>query len=384
MEDWHGCEIWETKFLLSRFVLTAYHPAAMPSRISASRLLDVDAQRICLIKPSALGDVVQTLPLLGMLRQRFPTAAVTWVIRRSLADLLTGHPDLTEIIPFHRHAGWRESVRFLRMLKHRRFDLVFDLQGLLRTGIMTFATGAAMRVGLESAREGAHLACNCVLPDSGRSVPAYFRYWRVAEALGAANHPRIAFVPTTSAETAWLADRLRLLPRPILAMHPGAGWPTKRWPAEKFVEIARRFNGSVVVVGSANEHILASRIVAATASQKKPALNLAGKTTLKQLAALLGAADAVVSNDSGPMHLAAALGTPVVGIFTCTSPLLSGPDGAIHELVSTGVPCAASYHKSCPRWGQAHLGCLDELPIERVWNALVRILERRTAALRMA
>src|SRR4029077_930215 len=103
MEDWHGCEIWETKFLLLHFAVTTYHPAAMPSRIPASRLLDVDAQRICLIKPSALGDVVQTLPLLGMLRERFPTATVTWVIRRGLVDLLTGHPDLTEIIPFHRH-----------------------------------------------------------------------------------------------------------------------------------------------------------------------------------------------------------------------------------------------------------------------------------------
>src|SRR5205814_5942896 len=133
----------------------------------------------------------------------------------------------------------------------------------------------------------------------------------------------------------------------------------------------------VVVVGSASERLLASQIVDATTWRKKPALNLAGKTTLKQLAALLGAADAVVSNDSGPMHLAAALGTPVVGIFTCTSPLLSGPNGAIHELVSTGVPCAASYHKTCPRWGQSHLGCLDELPVERVWNALVRILQPR-------
>ena len=189
----------------------------MPFRIPSTRLLDVDAQRICLIKPSALGDVVQTLPLLGMLRSRFPTATISWVIRRALADLLTGHPDLTEIIPFHRRGSWRESLRLLALLGHRRFDLVFDLQGLSRTGIMTFATRAPFRVGLETAREGANLACNCVLPDSNRDVPAYARYWRVADALGMADHSRKAIIPISASDEASAADRLRGLPRPILA-----------------------------------------------------------------------------------------------------------------------------------------------------------------------
>ena len=356
----------------------------MPIRVPSTALHNIDAGRICLIKPSALGDVVQALPLLGVLRQSFPAAAISWVVRRSFMDLLSGHPDLTEIIPFHRRGGWRESLQLLRLLRHRRFDLVFDLQGLFRTGVMTWATGAAVRVGLESAREGANLACNCVLRDSGSNVPAHLRYWRVAEALGLPNHSRMALVPTTVAESAWLAERTRHLPRPLLAIHPGAGWETKRWPVEKFADIARRFDGSVVVVGSASERGLAVRIVEATAGRRNPALNLAGETSLKQLAALLGAVDVVVSNDSGPMHLAAAMGTPVVGIFTCTSPLLSGPPGAIHELISTGVPCAASYHKSCPKRGKLHLGCLDELPVERVWNALQRILDRRRPAARPA
>src|SRR5579872_6334211 len=151
----------------------------MPFRVSASHLLESNAQHICLIKPTALGDVVQTLPLLGMLRRRFPTAAISWVIRRSFADLLAGHPDLTEVIPFHRSGSWREGLQLFRLLRNRRFDLVFDLQGLFRTGIMTLATRATLRVGLEAAREGASLAYNCVLADSGREVPAHIRYWRV-------------------------------------------------------------------------------------------------------------------------------------------------------------------------------------------------------------
>jgi heptosyltransferase-1 len=369
---------------LSHFARQGYHPAAMPFRIPATTLLDIKAQRICLIKPTALGDVVQTLPLLGMLRSRFPAASISWVVRRAFADLLTGHPDLTEIIPFHRSGPWRDSLRLLRLLKQRRFDLVLDLQGLFRTAVMTWATGSALRVGLEAAREGANLACNCVVPDSGRNIPAHVRYWRVAESLGMANHPRIAVVPTGPPESAWLADRLQNLPRPMLAIHPGAGWETKRWPVEKFAEIARRFEGTVAVVGSAGERRLGATVVEAARSRNRPALNLAGETTLKQLAALLGTADAVVSNDSGPMHLAAAMGTTVVGIFTCTSPILSGPAGSNHELISTAVPCAASYHKTCPLYGRSHLACLAEVPVERVWNALQRVLDRRLPTARPA
>lgn len=352
----------------------------MPNRIPSTRLVEFDARRICLIKPSALGDVVQTLPLLGMLRARFPTATISWVVQRDFADLLTGHPDLTEIIPFHRDGGWRAFMRLLKLLRDRRFDLVFDVQGLSRSGIMTFATRAAVRVGLESAREGASLAYNCTLPDSGWGVPARVRYWRVAEALGKAGHPQVAIVPTSAADAAIVAEQLRSLPRPIMAIHPGAGWTTKRWPVEKFAEIARRFEGSVFVVGARSEEPLAARLVELARAPAKSAINLAGRTTLKQLAALLKAADVVVSNDSGPMHLAAAVGTPLVGIFTCTNPILSGPSGANHDSVSTGVSCAASYRESCPFRGKAHLACLDELPVERVWKAVERVLERRRAA----
>lgn len=319
-----------------------------------------------------------------MLRRRFPTATISWVIRRSLSDILVGHPDLTEIIPFQRKGPWGEAVRLLGLLNRRRFDLVFDLQGLLRSAAMTMATRADVRVGLEAAREGASLAYNCLIPDTSQRVPAHLRYWRVAEALGMANHPRSSVIPTTAADGIWLADRLRHLPGPILAMHPGAGWKTKCWPAEKFAEIARRFDGTVLVVGAPSERSLAGRVVDAVPLRQKPILNLAGETSLKQLAALLGSVDVVVSNDSGPMHVAAAQGTPVVGIFTCTSPLLSGPAGTMHELISTNVSCAASYHKTCPRWGRAHLACLADISVERVWNALERILDRRRTEARPA
>lgn len=365
----------------------------MFTSFSPDRLRDIEARRICIIKPSALGDVVQTMPLLPALRRRFPAADIAWVVNRELSDLLEGQPALTEVIPFDRRGLWRDFPNLLAGLRRRRFDLVFDLQGLLRTGLMTAATGAAIRVGLETAREGANLACHCVIPRTGRNVPAYARYWRVAEALGVTAPAGGITVPQSDADLQWVRERLQRLARPLVAIHPGARWETKRWPGEKFAEVAAKavheLGASIVVLGSRMEVPLAKGIVEQVAARGSPATNLAGVTTLRQLAAVLSSVDLLVSNDSGPMHLAAGLGTPVVGVFTCTSPFLSGPEvarpgGPRHELLSTLVPCAGSYCKVCPQPAALHLACLQELSTARVWEAICRSLDQRQTPARSA
>ncbi|MGQ0635389.1 MAG: glycosyltransferase family 9 protein [Planctomycetaceae bacterium] len=350
--------------------------------LGPAHLKRCQAERICLIKPSALGDVVQTLPLLGALRRRFPAASISWVVRRDFADLLDGLPQLSEVLAFDRHGSWRDYLALLTTLRRRRFDLVFDLQGLFRTGVMTVATAAPLRVGLESAREGSKFACHGLISGTGFGVPAYRRYQRIAEALGVAAGEWTIDLALRS-QTSWAADLLAPLPRPILALHPGAGWPTKRWPVEKFSELARRFAGSLVVVGGRGEASLAAQIVAARGAGR-PTLNLAGRTTLRQLAAVLAEVDLLLSNDSGPMHLAAAVGTPVVGVFTCTSPAISGPAGTQHELIATTVACAASYRKRCPHSGAERLACLCEVSVERVWQGVERVLARTATRRRSA
>src|SRR5262245_16858641 len=136
-------------------------------------LADYPARRIVLIKPSALGDVVHALPVLTALRRRFPAAHLAWVVNRTYEPLLRGHPDLDETIPFERgrRGVWsalKYNAGFLAGLRRRRFDLVVDLQGLFRSGLMTLATGAARRVGLASAREGASWFYTDRVPDGGR------------------------------------------------------------------------------------------------------------------------------------------------------------------------------------------------------------------------
>ena len=352
------------------------------SRLAACELLTVDARRICLIKPSALGDVVQTLPLLPVLRERFPRASVSWVISDSLAGLLEGHPLLDELICFRRRGSLTEWLRLLGELRRREFDLVFDLQGLARTALMTAATRADLRVGLETAREGAQMAANCVIPDTGRYVPAHLRYWRVAQAIGAGHLRPRTTIPLRRKDRDWVAEKLAGVTGPVLAIHPGARWETKRWPVDRFAAVAakakRAFGFTLVVLGSPAERALAVKLeyLVKRFVPSATVLNLAGQTTLKQLAAMLQRADVLLSNDSGPMHLAAGMGTPVVGVFTCTSPLRSGPPGELHELVATTVACAASYRKRCPYRGSKHLACMQELEVGRVWDGLVRVTRR--------
>ncbi len=339
------------------------------------RLAQLDVRRICIIKPSALGDVVQSLPVLPVLRHRFPGSHIAWVINRELADLVSGHSCLNELIPFDRRGGVQDWWRLLRQLRSSRFDFVLDLQGLFRTGVMSLATGAPLRVGLQTAREGADWTYHQILRDSGRQVPAHRRVWRLAEELGLSDHSPHTEIHIPAADHAWAARVRAGLTGPLLAIQPGTRWQTKQWPIPHFADVARRaikqFGMSVLVIGSRGESAAAQQLVE-TVKQVLPRgdiRSLAGHTSIKQLAALLNDADLVLSNDSGPLHLAAGLGTPVVGIFTCTSPIQSGPPGTQHQLVSTHLPCAASYCKKCPQRGAGYLACFEELTPDRVWRA---------------
>jgi heptosyltransferase I len=350
-------------------------------RDSDSCLRSLVPRRICIIKPSALGDVVQSLPLVPALRRRFPDAAIDWVVNRELTPLLDGHPGLAEVIPFDRRGSWKNFARLLSDLRKREYDVVFDLQGLLRSAAMTLATGAKLRIGMQTAREGSGWACHCTPPGTGWQIPAHERISNLAKGLELEMRPLESGLHIPPAARSWAVTRLQALPRPILAVHAGAGWETKRWPADKFAEVARRFAGSVVTVGSRSEAPLAAPIIAAASSAgRHPPLDLAGATSLPQLAALLEQVDLVLSNDSGPMHLAAAAGTPVVGVFTCTSPILSGPAGVEHQLVATSVACAASYCKRCPNRGPRHLACFEELSADRVWQAVCSLCDRISTA----
>ncbi len=351
-------------------------------------LHDYPAQRIALIKPSALGDIVHALPVLSALRQRYPAAHIAWIVNRTYAPLLDGHPDLDDIIAFDRNAlrgGFGSMVlnylRFLARLRNHRFDLVIDLQGLMRTGVMVWASGAARRIGLSSAREGAvHAYTDCLAVPDAANMHAIDRYWLVAEALGLTNKNVRFTVPLASAALQWGLQQLGSLPRPWLMLGVGARWLTKRWPTRHFAALVsqaqRRFGGTAIFVGGADETVLARQTAAELGGQVH---DLTGRTTLPQLAAVLSLADLMVANDTGPLHLAVALGRPVVAPYTCTQVRLTGPYGQPGSAVETGVWCAGSLVRQCDR-----LECMNELTPARLWPLVEEVLSAWQSANRCA
>ncbi|MFO0946678.1 MAG: lipopolysaccharide heptosyltransferase II [Planctomycetota bacterium] len=356
------------------------------NRLAPAPFSTLDANRICIIKPSSLGDVVQALPILSALRTRFPHAHIAWLVNRSYASLLRPIRMLDEVIEFDRER-FREGglvalkgyFDFLADLADRKFELTIDLQGLLRSGSMSWATRAPKRFGLASAREGASFFYTYVVDDLPVEQGAVQRYWKLASAFGVGHLPKEFPLDLTAVERSWASEQLKRLRRPIVAINAGARWETKRWPAERFAEVARRAGSatvaSYVLVGGPGEEPIAEEV-----RQGLPAdaVNLCGKTSLRHLAAILEQCDLVLTNDSGPMHLAAAVGTRTVSIFTCTSPERAGPFGWGHRIVQTNVPCKASYIKQCDR-----MDCMKDVTVDSVLPVLtdaIHCLPSRDAA----
>jgi heptosyltransferase I len=339
---------------------------------------DLNPFRIALIKPSALGDVVHSLPVLSALRKHWPAAHITWVINRAYAPLIAGHPDLDTTLTIDRGAMKRglvsvglAALHSARRLRHGRFDLVIDLQGLLRTGLMALATGAKRRIGFANAREGAtRFYTDCVNVPDADEIHAVDRYWRVVEALGAGELPKKFLVPISNVAKSYADQMINGLSRPMVALAVGARWMTKRWPAANFAAIGRHvqsvFGGSIIFVGGSEDRGLSQ----ATARLLSfPSVDLCGHTSLPVLAAVLEQADVVIANDTGPLHLAAALGRPVVAPYTCTLVRKHGPYGQIHHTASANISCHGSYLRTCD-----HMSCMPTLPPERITPLLDEIL----------
>jgi lipopolysaccharide heptosyltransferase I len=345
--------------------------------VPLTTLKTIDPKRICLIKPSSLGDIVHALPVLTALRVRWPHAHIAWVVNKGLRSLVEGHPDLNEVIPFDRGQinlrprGLANMARFLASLRREKFDLTIDLQGLFRSGLMSFATGAKYRLGLKESREGSTKFYTHAIPTGGPNEHAVDRMLKTIEALGV-DISAPCFKPVMSdGDRQWARETIGHLPGPKIVLNVGARWLTKRWPPRHFAEVARRAaserGASLIAVGAPEDRELVDELIAAISPL--PVLDLCAKTTLPQLAALAAECDLFVSNDTGPLHLAAATGTKVIGIFTCTNPKKTGPYGPNAITVQSCVWCAPSYVRKCDR-----LECMTELTPDRAWPAIVHQL----------
>jgi lipopolysaccharide heptosyltransferase I len=294
--------------------------------------------RILIVRLSAIGDVLHGLPVLCALRDALPNALLGWVVEGRTAELLRGHKALDELIQVPR--GWLKSpaavLDLRRRLRALRFDVAIDLQGLTKSAVAARLSGARRRVGFAGSdgRELSRWLNNeRVLPTATHVID------RNLELLRPLVHgtPLVRFdLPQHAAEDA-TAQRIigsLGLAGNFAMINPGAGWPSKLWPAERFAGVARHLGSvrslrSLVVWGNAVERIAAEQIVAASAGQAQ----LAPATSLSELAALTRLARIFVASDTGPLHLAVAVGTPSVGLFGPMPAERNGPYGPAHIAV---------------------------------------------------
>ncbi len=346
-------------------------------------------ERILLVKPSSLGDVVHALPVLHGLRRRFPSATIDWLIASSLASLLRGHPDVSHVLEFDRRkygrlgvnlGATRDFLRFVGQLRAKQYDLVIDLQGLFRSGFLTWMTRAPVRVGFADAREAAWAFYNRRIPTNGGATHAVDHNYQVAKVLGFEHIPVRFHLALSQADR---SEALALLaedePRRgnagIVAIAPGARWETKRWIPERFAAVINALHAGAavrcVLVGGPSEAALCEQI--GQACRAAP-LNLAGRTSLVHLAAVLERCDVVLCHDSGVMHLAVALERPLVCLTGPTDPRRTGPYRRLDDVLREDLPCSPCFLRRLSQCEYGHR-CMQDLKAEVVVKSILARLK---------
>jgi lipopolysaccharide heptosyltransferase I len=320
-------------------------------------------EKILIIKPSALGDIVHTLPFLAAVRTRFPATEIHWVVARGLHTFLEGHPMINRLWILDKErwkqfSHFREIIQevnnFRKALANERFDISIDLSGLLRSGLITFAAGARYKLGFSDSNEGSPLFYTHKI-EGGRQIHAIDRYLKLAALMGCdtsqVSHPLPPY-PSDSPLLSSLPDR-------FCVIAPSAGKEANRWPADHFGKLAASLPLPSVIISNKADAGVVAEVVAASNGM---AINLAGKTGLKELVALIARARFFISNDTGPMHIAAALGIPVFAIFGPANPIRTGPYGTIHTVIQEQLGCIPCYRrKPCTHWS-----CMKNMSVEKV------------------
>jgi len=303
-------------------------------------------KNILITKPSSLGDIVLALPALRALRLSFPEAKISWLVRPEFAPLLENHPHLDEIITFDRKLlgkAWFHPRAFgalmslISKLRQSKFDVIFDFQGLFRTASLAWLSGCKTRFGMANAREFATFFYTHKVTQEIENIHMTDFYLKIIQAAGASDFG-VEFGFPQNPEVKDSVDKLltsRGIKENYAVLISGSAHQDKCWPPERFAQLAEKissqYNLSIVATGSASEAGIVERVKEKT---DVTIMSLAGQTSLNQLVALLKRARLVVSNDTGPGHIAAALGVPLVIMFGRANPIRLHPYRRKHCVVA--------------------------------------------------
>ena len=331
---------------------------------------------ILIVKLSAIGDIVHALPVAKDLKDCFPGCRITWVAEAAGASLLKNHPYIDEVLLFDKPCfkslgGFvKYAPGFISELKKRRFDLALDLQGLMKSALIARLSGASKRLVYENAREGSHLLAERVVGlNHGCHVVELYRdvVRHLGCEMGVADFGLAQAVTGEAERTAAILRHAGVgenVPYAVLAL--GANWPNKIWPPRHFAALADRLSRQGIVpaaIGAAGDHKLYEEVMAFT---EVPPVDLTGKTNLQQLAAVIQGAVVFIGGDTGPMHMAAALGVKTICLMGPTDANRNGPYGQPQRALEVQHDCAGCWKRVCPKG----LDCLDVITQEQVWDKI--------------
>lgn len=348
-----------------------------------------DIKKILIIKLSSIGDVVHSLPFLEAMKQCCPDSAIDWLVEEEASQVILGHRAINRVIISGRKRWQRDilnplkfiktssdAITFCKEVKLSSYDIVVDLQGLFRSGILAAVSKGKRKIGMSGSREGASIFLKEPPVPVSYEQHAIDRYLKVASYLGC-NIDNIKGEIPVSEQDKILADSMlgsQIENKNIIAVNPMAKWKTKLWEEDKFSELASMLQENlscrIIFTGSKHDVPVIDGIINKIDS-KDGIINLAGKTSLKELAYLYSRCSVLICTDTGPMHIAAAMGCRVVALFGPTSPLRTGPYGRGHKVIRSDMDCSPCLKKECD-----NTACMKNITVAAVFDAVKSSLSR--------
>lgn len=343
-----------------------------------------EPHKILIVRLSSLGDIIHALPAFQSLRSAHPGARIDWLVERRFAYLLDAVEGIDRVLAIDTHAmrahvarlsGWRQLWQPMRAVRAARYDVALDFQGLLKTACLSVMSGAGLRIGFSKSlvrERPAHWFYHRTLENPGVPMHVARLNLLLAREAGGAHEDLSVHLKTRDEDTREIEARMqREQLSEFVVINPGGGWPTKRWQPARYGALAAKIQNQmhirVVVVTGPGEEQLYRQI--ADACPDRPPAHF--PVPFLQLIPLFRKARLLVAGDTGPLHLACALGTPVVGIMGPTSPVRNGPWSENDEAVVRHLPCSFCNGRSCPTENE----CMD-ISAEEVFGAVVKRLER--------
>ncbi len=314
--------------------------------------------RILIIKLSSLGDLFHALPAVHNLKAE-TGAVIEWVTNSAYAELVRCFDDVDRVIPFPRNSLRRDGSAFLHELRQQHYDKIIDLQGLLKSALVARAARGDERIGPSFQREGARLFYHTVAGERDKNRHAVIENLDIILHLGLRLGAPV--FPVTVPESTLK------VPSPHVAICPSSRWETKNWPVERFAAVARHLQqqcgASITLLGAPADQSACQAIAGALPA---PCRNLAGKTSIVEMGSILKTVDLLVSNDSGPVHMAAALGTQTLVVFGPTNPGRTGPFGEGHRVLQAMNPCQPCMSRRC---SHPESSCIRQITVDQVISA---------------